>query len=485
MRLPLPRALLARIANQFVVIMRTPFQSNPNTLTMYTLDELQRQRSGALLRLMILCINVMLVLVILPIILLSPVPPNVAVGVIINILVGFGCLALIYYDYPYLAAGIYLMGFIVGFSLSIVFQDVSGLSFLSLLAYGYFVLGILIAGLALPPWGLGLTALGTMVATLATLWLAPLAPSLIAAGGSASQVRGIASGIFLSLEGVVTLLSWLAAQSVHANMQTSLQALLRERELIRLKDEFIIDANHELRTPIMALFGNVEVLARLGDRATPEQRDRFIQRALAAGRTTLRLLGSVLDASVVQGGTVILNPEPIVVRDLVSNLVETFDPREIGEPDLSATEAESLAQRVTVAIDPGLTMTVDPIRLRQILSNLLSNALKYSAAATPISIRAALEAPRKTTKTLPQPPQWVTFSVQDQGLGIPLADADKLFQRFVRLERDIAGPVRGSGVGLYLCRVLVQAMGGTIGVQSSGEAGEGATFHFRLPLGTR
>lgn len=74
----------------------------------------------------------------------------------------------------------------------------------------------------------------------------------------------------------------------------------------------------------------------------------------------------------------------------------------------------------------------------------------------------------------------VEVSVRDYGLGVPSRDMSKLFQRFVRLERDIAGPVRGTGVGLYLCRVLVEAMGGRIWVDSSGKPGEGSTFRFTL-----
>ena len=75
----------------------------------------------------------------------------------------------------------------------------------------------------------------------------------------------------------------------------------------------------------------------------------------------------------------------------------------------------------------------------------------------------------------------VQVSIQDQGLGVPPAEAQQLFQRFVRLRRDIAGPVRGTGVGLYVTRSLVEAMGGRIWVESAGVPGEGSTFHFTLP----
>lgn len=103
--------------------------------------------------------------------------------------------------------------------------------------------------------------------------------------------------------------------------------------------------------------------------------------------------------------------------------------------------------------------------------NLLTNALKYSEAGSPISINAFV---RKDHS--------VEISIIDLGLGIPHDQAKQLFQRFSRLKRDIASTVRGTGVGLYFCKIVVEAMGGTIWVTSSGIAGEGSTFSFTLPL---
>jgi signal transduction histidine kinase len=111
-----------------------------------------------------------------------------------------------------------------------------------------------------------------------------------------------------------------------------------------------------------------------------------------------------------------------------------------------------------------------------VLINLLSNALKYSNPATPIEIAAFA-----ARKAHGQESSLVQLNMRDHGLGIPPRDQPKLFQRFVRLERDIAGPVRGTGVGLYVCRILVMAMGGRIWVENSGIPGEGSTFSFTLP----
>src|SRR5262249_44992232 len=145
------------------------------------------------------------------------------------------------------------------------------------------------------------------------------------------------------------------------------------------------------------------------------------------------------------------------------------------------------SRAATMQIPAELLVQGDEGRIRQILVNLLTNALKYSAPGTPITITAgALEHRQRFRPLHPMPygrrmhatpavdaAGMVQVSVQDQGLGIPPRDAGKLFNRFVRLERDIAGPVRGTGVGLYLCRVLVEAMGGRIWVESTGVPGEG------------
>jgi signal transduction histidine kinase len=258
----------------------------------------------------------------------------------------------------------------------------------------------------------------------------------------------------------------------------------REHELAALKDQFIIDANHELRTPIMALYNNLEILAALGERDAPEQQARILQRALSAGDAVLHLLHNVLDTSALEGKALRLELKAVALAPLVRAAVETFDPREIGELGLPTSEHE--ARAVTMHMPSDLVVWADDGRLRQVLVNLLSNALKYSAPRTPIDLTAELRMPthgqrrRGEASELPDVGQ-VQFNLRDHGLGIPPRDIPKLFNRFVRLERDIAGSVRGTGVGLYMCRILVEAMGGRIWVESRGIPGEGSTFSVVLP----
>jgi signal transduction histidine kinase len=293
--------------------------------------------------------------------------------------------------------------------------------------------------------------------------------------------------ILLDLTLLVALVFRPATRYVGQSIADLVRAQEREHELAALKDQFIIDANHELRTPIMALYNNLELIAALGERGTPEQRTRILQRALTAGNSVIRLLANVLDTGAIEGKSLNLNPKPLTLAPLVRSVLDTFDPREIGEPGL---QLAGQAQRsVSFRVPPDLTVWADEDRLRQVLVNLVGNALKYSPPGSPIDLWAGLPSPPRSTGLragddrgqTPSAQEYIQLSVRDHGAGIPPSDIPKLFNRFVRLERDIAGPVRGTGVGLYLCRVLIEAMGGRIWVESLGVPGEGSAFSFTLP----
>lgn len=124
-----------------------------------------------------------------------------------------------------------------------------------------------------------------------------------------------------------------------------------------------------------------------------------------------------------------------------------------------------------LCIPPSLAVQADPARLRQVLLNVSVNALKYSPPGSPIIFSA---------RPIRDPVPSVVMSVIDKGNGIVPRDQDRLFQRFIRLERDLNSTIRGSGLGLYISRRLVEAMGGKIWVESSGIPGEGSSFNIQL-----
>ena len=154
--------------------------------------------------------------------------------------------------------------------------------------------------------------------------------------------------------------------------------------------------------------------------------------------------------------------QPIQVQEILDSVITLI------EPHLTKEQRE-----VHRLIPAQLTVYADAGRLRQVLLNLSINALKYSPPSTPITFSAH--------PTFDSPCS-VIMKVADKGKGIPPHQQARLFERFVRLERDINSSVRGSGLGLYISRRLLETMDGKIWLESSGIPGEGSTFYIQLPL---
>jgi K+-sensing histidine kinase KdpD len=233
-------------------------------------------------------------------------------------------------------------------------------------------------------------------------------------------------------------------------------AYVRQRELDRLKDEFILTASHELRTPLATIMGYLYLLKDFQGELDSTQADEFIAQALDSAEQLNMMVNNLMDASRLQGEHIQITLQPVALASLIQSLVANW--RSIAGERI-----------VDVMVPEGLIVLADAERLRQILGNLLSNAMKYTPADRPIQIRAE--------QNLPDPDH-VTISVIDQGPGIAVGDQQRVFEKFVRLEETMKTSVRGTGLGLYICRQLVNAMGGDIWVES--EAGSGAAFRFTL-----
>ncbi|HKW19866.1 MAG TPA: HAMP domain-containing sensor histidine kinase [Ktedonobacterales bacterium] len=448
-----------------------PFARDPELATL-PLDQRERLRRGALLRLIISCLLTMQLVVGIPVAIVSGSPPlDLALQCAI-VVFGAICLALNAAGRTTLAAALYIYPPMAAM-VSVILQNPGGLDFRALLFYNTPVVFILVTGLLLPSSFIWLTlalALGVDVWGVSTLAVAPA----IATMATGEPVRPLVGAILAVSYILTAILTHVFARSARAGIDAVGRAFERERELTQLKDQFIIDANHELRTPIMALYNNLELLSATLEQGDPARRARLMQRALTAGDAVLRLLRNVLDTGALESNAPRIEPVALLLAPTVRAVLETFDPQEIGEPSLA--EGMFQSRTVTVSVPPDLGVWADEARLRQALINLISNALKYSDPGTPIEVAAYA-----VRKAHGQESSLIQLNVRDHGLGIPHRDQPKLFQRFVRLERDIAGPVRGTGVGLYVCRILVMAMGGRIWVESSGVPGEGSTFCFTLP----
>jgi signal transduction histidine kinase len=238
----------------------------------------------------------------------------------------------------------------------------------------------------------------------------------------------------------------------------------RMQELDKLKDQFMVTASHELRTPLTAVQGYLELLENYRDALPPEQQQEFLEKASRGCEELVLLLNNVMDASrlEVEAGIRPAHLERVSVREVIENVI-----------NLMSLQISQERRDVQVTIPPQLMVKADPARLRQIIRNLSSNALKYSSPGTPLLFSA-----RPVFSKNPA----VIISVTDFGKGIKPQDQAKLFQRFIRLESDLNSSVRGSGLGLYISRRLVEAMNGKIWVESSGKPGSGTTFSILLPM---
>ncbi len=231
----------------------------------------------------------------------------------------------------------------------------------------------------------------------------------------------------------------------------------RLKRVDRMKDEFLSALSHELRTPINAIMGFGSILADgVTGELTPQQ-ERYIGRMLGASDHLLGLVNQLLDVAYIQSGKFCIRPASANFSALVRDVESMYE---------SQARSKSVTIRVEVPEGP-MQLSCDPGRIRQILSNLLSNALKFTPAGGTIAVRAHRDA------------KSVRCEVDDTGIGIPPADQARIFDRFVQVDMSSTRPADGLGLGLYITKALVEAHQGRIGVRSTD--GAGTTFWFELP----
>ncbi len=230
----------------------------------------------------------------------------------------------------------------------------------------------------------------------------------------------------------------------------------------KLKDQFMVTASHELRTPLTSIQGYLELLAMYGQSVPSKQQQEFLEKAQRGSEELALLLNNVMDVSrlEIDAGIRPAHLQSVQVLESVQNVVALLEPQ---------TRKEH--RSVDISIPASLAVYADPARFRQVLLNLGTNALKYSPQGSPITFSAHLVNDAKPC---------IIISVTDKGKGIPPQESKLLFQRFARLERDINSSTRGSGLGLYISRRLIEAMNGKIWVESSGVPGEGSCFRIQL-----
>jgi signal transduction histidine kinase len=233
----------------------------------------------------------------------------------------------------------------------------------------------------------------------------------------------------------------------------------RRDELDRLKDEFVLTASHELRSPLTSVQGFAELLMLDKDSLTPRQRET-VEIILDNCRHLVRLLNDLLDLARSDAGRLSIRPQPTEVAPLIEDVVRTM-----------RAQTEAASQALTEQVEPGLPqINVEPDRIRQILVNLLTNAHEYAPEGASIGVAARAVGAE------------VEISVSDNGPGIPPDQLERIFERFTRGDAGLTQRVGGTGLGLAISKSLVELHGGSISAGSI--VGEGSTFHVRLPLAT-
>jgi signal transduction histidine kinase len=227
------------------------------------------------------------------------------------------------------------------------------------------------------------------------------------------------------------------------------------------KSQFLANMSHELRTPLNAIIGLTEMMVTNAARFGTEKAQEPLRRVQAAGTHLLGLINQVLDLSKIEAGKLELNPQIVPLAPLIDQVIGT-----------ARHLAEQNQNRLLVEAPEDLgAMTVDAMRLRQILLNLLSNACKFTKQGE-VTLRA---------RKLLDGRDWIELAVADSGIGMTTEQLGKLFEEFTQAEASTAQRFGGTGLGLAISRKLARMMGGDVTVTS--ESGKGSVFTVRLPAG--
>ncbi|HEY7064821.1 MAG TPA: ATP-binding protein [Chloroflexota bacterium] len=240
------------------------------------------------------------------------------------------------------------------------------------------------------------------------------------------------------------------------------------RELDRLKSELLQTVSHELRTPLGAIKGFTTTLMEHDRRLSREEKREFLEIIDQESDRLRGLIEDLLDMTKIEAGVLLLDRQAVSAAKLCGEAVKTV-------------ASHSPEHRFQASLPPDLYVEVDPRRVRQVLHNLLENAVKYSPDGGTVHVQAVRSGERG------QPGgrgadggEWVAIGVRDQGIGIARQDLAKVFDRFHRVDNEVGRRVGGSGLGLSICRGIVEAHGGRIWAES--EPGAGSTFVFTLPM---
>lgn len=230
------------------------------------------------------------------------------------------------------------------------------------------------------------------------------------------------------------------------------------RQANRLKSEFLANMSHEIRTPLNGIIGAVDLLKKT---ALSGDQNKYLEIIQTSGDTLLALINDILDLSKIEAGELKIHPETIIIQDFMTRLVNSFTAK---------AQEKNIDISVEYSGDLPVAIDADPIRLNQILTNLVGNSVKFVEKG---NIQIHIEERFKNDSDVT-----MRISVKDTGIGIPKDKIDTVFDKFAQVDSSTTKEFGGTGLGLAITRKLVEMMDGYIGLES--ELGVGTTFWFEV-----
>jgi signal transduction histidine kinase/CheY-like chemotaxis protein len=324
--------------------------------------------------------------------------------------------------------------------------------------------------------GWAITAATLAIAAAASVWLLPPAiASLVATGAGLGACLSALLAVSASRQLTATLamqqsrtlhnerelLRLRQEEQRHTKLEQQLLQAKQEAEASTLaKSEFLATMSHEIRTPLNGIIPMLELVAQ--GHLDPEQRE-MLNTASESSRQLFRIVDDILDYSKLEANRLELEITTFNLRELLDSMLQ-----------LMQRSAEHKGLRITLVLDPAVRLSVrgDPVRLRQVLSNLLVNAIKFTERGS-IQIQV-----KRLGETNAQ--HQLRFEVRDTGIGIDATQQERLFNSFTQADASTTRLYGGTGLGLAICKRIIDLMHGSIGVVST--PGNGATFWFEIPL---
>lgn len=241
-----------------------------------------------------------------------------------------------------------------------------------------------------------------------------------------------------------------------------METVERLKELDHLKSAFLANMSHELRTPLNSILGFTQVILEGIDGPVTEEMGTDLGLIEKNSKHLLTLINDVLDMAKIEAGRVSLALEAVKLTRLLDDVIKTMS---------SLAQEKSLYLRLESHLQPGMTLLIDSVRIRQVVINLIGNAVKFTKQGG-ITLRAD------------QDEEEVHIQVIDTGIGVPAEKLESIFEAFSQVDTSTTRQTGGTGLGLPISRRLVELHGGSLWAESEGIEGEGSIFHLQLPIKT-